>query len=459
MALPRTTPERAGIDPAAITALIHALQDCAELHSVMVLRRGAVVAEGWAKPYRPEHLRLVYSLSKTFASAAVGIAMDEGAFSPEDTLADIFPDQVDDRVGPKARTIRIRDVLSMASGHTTDRIEMVQWRSLLERRHLGEFLRHEPEGEVGVTFCYNQPCTWSATRAVHERLGIDVHSLLQERVFPQLGIDRSFWCRDADGLPWGFSGLHVTTEAIASFFQLLLDEGMRGGERLLPDSWIQEHRRKQVETDPDRPEVDWTQGYGWQVWMSRQGYRGDGAFGQLGVVLPDQDMVVVITARTEDMQAEMDAIQEHLLPGLGRPATPGSQDELDATLAGLALTPVAGEAGSGWSGRDADGRALTLTTTTSGWTCRWEVEDGTTIEFPVGHGEWRESTWSGGGRSTEVAAAAAHGPEGHTVDLVMLNSPHRATLRLPHDSDQATYVWEGPGPLGPQHPWQLAQPF
>ena len=75
----------------------------------MVLRHGRVVAEGWADPYRPEHQQLVYSLSKTYASAAVGLAVADGALSYDDRLVDLFPDQVDERVGPKARTIRVRD--------------------------------------------------------------------------------------------------------------------------------------------------------------------------------------------------------------------------------------------------------------------------------------------------------------------------------------------------------------
>ena len=158
MPLPRALPGEVDLDPAALATFVRA---CAkdpdvELHSLMVLRHGRVVAEGWADPYRPEHQQLVYSLSKTYASAAVGLAVADGALSYDDRLVDLFPDQVDERVGPKARTIRVRDVLAMGSGHTADLIEeVIGGRPALAREHLGMYLRHEPEGVVGETFTYN----------------------------------------------------------------------------------------------------------------------------------------------------------------------------------------------------------------------------------------------------------------------------------------------------------------
>lgn len=342
-------------------------------------------------------------------------------------------------------------------------ISIVNWdRPNLERKHLGAFLRHEPEGIVGETFCYNQPCTWSAARAVAERTGTDIHDLLRERVFGPLGIEHTCWARDADGHSLGFSGLHVTTEHIASFFQLLLDDGVRDGERLLPVEWVEQHRRRQVANGPEG-EDDWTQGYGWQVWIGQHGYRGDGAFGQFGLVLPDHDMVVAITSAVERMQSVLDAAWAHLLPGVDRPGDEAGQAALDGVLGSLALAPVragdedddAWEPERDWSRGDRD--RPTLAPADDGWTCTWSLGSDVALTFPVGDGRWVESRLDDGTKSLRVAASGARTEGGHVVDLVILTSPHRACLFIADDGElRGRWRLE---PLGAPLPWGLAQPF
>ena len=449
--------------PRALPGEVDLVRACAkdpdvELHSLMVLRHGRVVAEGWADPYRPEHQQLVYSLSKTYASAAVGLAVADGALSYDDRLVDLFPDQVDERVGPKARTIRVRDVLAMGSGHTADLIEeVIGGRPALAREHLGMYLRHEPEGVVGETFTYNQPCTWSAARAVRERTGQDIHDLLRERVLDPLGADGTLWARDSDGCSLDFSGLHLTTSTIAEFFQLLLDDGVRDGVRLLPQEWIEGHRRRYTSGWLDG-EADSRLGYGWQVWMGQHGYRGDGAFGQFGLVLPEQDMVVAITSACERMQSVLDAVWSELLPGVDRPVTPGGQAELTAALADMALPPAAGGPRGSWAGQDSAGRPLNLTEDAAGWRCDWDPGSGRAHSFPAGHGHWLETRLEAGDRSLRVAASAGRSPAGLVLELVFLNSPHRASLVMPGSGGTADLVWTTE-PLGTATPWHLAQPF
>ena len=112
--------------------------------------------------------------------------------------------------------------------------------------------------------------------------------------------------------------LLARTEDIAKLGLLYVQGGRCDGRELLPADWVAEATSKQV-VNPDREWIDWRQGYGFQFWMARHGYRGDGAFGQFCVVLPEQDTVVAITAATWDMQAVLDALWDHLLPGLGQP--------------------------------------------------------------------------------------------------------------------------------------------
>src|SRR5690349_8412028 len=92
--LPRTSPEQQGIDSVAIIEFVQALEATVhEIHSFMLLRHGVVVAEGWWSPYRREDPHMIYSLSKSFTSTAVGLAVNEGHFSIDDPVLSFFPDE------------------------------------------------------------------------------------------------------------------------------------------------------------------------------------------------------------------------------------------------------------------------------------------------------------------------------------------------------------------------------
>lgn len=459
MPLPRTTPANVAVDPRAIADTLTTLRETGqEVHSIMVLLHGQVIAEGWAAPWSAHLPQLVYSVSKTFTSAAVGLVMDDGLLDPDDLLVDIFPDLVDDRVRPKARQIRLRHVLAMASGHTEDMISLVDGvRPDLRRDTVGEFLRHEPEGTPGETFCYNQMCTYSAAQAVLERTGKTVHDVLRERLFPALGITTSTWSTESEGHPYGLSGLHITTEAIASFVQVLLDDGVRDGRQVLPTDWIENHRRTWVQTDPGAT-ADWRLGYGWQVWQSQHGYRVDGAFGQLGLILPEQDMVVVLTTASPDMQTTLDAVWNHLLPGVDRPGDADGQRHLDDVLAGLAQPLPTGASGGDWSGTTSTGGELTLTAQGTGWQAHWREKD-LDHTFDVGHGEWLTSTLRlDDGRTLEVAAAAARTEAGHRLELAFPQTPHRGWFDMGEADATTSFEWFQQ-PLQGRWPADLAHHF
>src|ERR1043166_157066 len=90
--LPRTTPEAQGVSSEAILEFVNTLDQIEGMHSVMVVRRGSVIAEGWWAPYDAAHNHVLYSLSKSFTSTAVGLAVTEGKMSIDDEVLKFFPD-------------------------------------------------------------------------------------------------------------------------------------------------------------------------------------------------------------------------------------------------------------------------------------------------------------------------------------------------------------------------------
>ncbi len=236
---------------------------------------------------------------------------------------------------------------------------------------------------------------------------------------------------------------------------------------MLPREWIENHRVAQVSntpaTDAD-PDSDWQQGYGWQCWIARHGYRGDGAFGQYAIIWPDKDMLIVINSAVDDMQIMINLLERHLLPGIDRAPDPSAQTELEQRLASLWLLPAEGEArpGEAWAGQDAHGGTIVLAPLPAkaagggddaAWTLTWIGEDGVHNTIPVGFGEWAISQFSWpGGRQQVAASGAWQDAEHFLVHVQCLNSPLRFDPLLGEGS--ADLTWFQP-PLGPAWPSEL----
>ena len=340
--LPRSSPSAQGVDAAGVLAFLGAVERARlDLHSFMLVRHGHVVAEAWWAPYRAEGVHLLYSLSKSFTSTAIGIAQAEGLLSVDDPVVGFFPDKVPVGASPYVTGMRVRHLLSMASGHAEDtKPALMEGGPDMVR----SFLSVPPDREPGSFFCYNQGCTYTLSAIITELTGQRLGDYLRPRLFDPLGIEQVYWQSSEEGIDLGYSGLHLATEPIAKLGQLYLREGLWEGRQLVPASYVGQARRKQVDNSQRTAGVDWQQGYGFQFWVCRHdSYRGDGAFGQFCVVVPGADAVIACTAQVQDMQAELDLFWEHLLPAVSGQAPPdlAADERLSERLHGLS-TAVAG---------------------------------------------------------------------------------------------------------------------
>jgi CubicO group peptidase (beta-lactamase class C family) len=458
--LPRSTPAAQQVDPAAVLAFVDAVDadPAIELHSLMVVRHGQVVAEGWWAPHTPERTRLLYSLSKSFTSTALGLALEEGRLGLDDTVVSHFPELDGEITDPRSRSITVRHLAAMASGHDRDLLDEVLARD--RREPVRGFLLTPPDQPPGTLFAYSQPCTYTLAAIIQRVVGMRLTEYLRPRLFDPLGIGEVGWLSWPPGREQGFSGLFARTEDVAKLGQLYLQRGRWGEDRLLPERYVERATSRQIDT-PNQDNVDWRQGYGFQFWMARHGYRGDGAFGQFCVVLPEHDAVVAITGGTEAMQAVLDHLWEHLLPGLGggRPDD-GAQQELDKRLAGLGLPPCRARPGpprwERWTGGPfpvtpgaEGGPAAPLTSVElhqAGH--RLEVtiaEAANALTFPVGAGDWLVSTPPDRHGDTIPVAASGGWLDDHTarVEVIFLESPHRMDLTCTLPARTAEAAWRG----------------
>ena len=314
--LPRALPEEVGIPSQAVSGFLEALaQSGQEIHSFMLLRHGRVAAEGWWKPYEPALPHQLYSLSKSFTSTAVGFAVTEGRLSVDDTVLSFFPEAAPKRPSANLSAMRVRHLLTMTSGHAKDTLERVHRPGT--RDWVKALLALPVDEEPGSRFVYNSGASYLLSAIVQKACGQRLLDYLTPRLFTPLGIEGATWDRCPRGVDTGGWGLWLRTEDIAKFGQLLLAKGRWEGREVIAESWVAEATKAQVGNDRPGQPPDWTQGYGYQFWRSRHGgYRGDGAFGQLCVVMPDQDAVLAMTSGAGTMQAILDAAWATLLPAM-----------------------------------------------------------------------------------------------------------------------------------------------
>ena len=339
-----STPEAEGISSQAILDFVEALESELpdQIHSLMLRRHGKVLAQGWWAPYDADAPHMLYSLSKSFTSTAIGMAVDEGLVSLDDPVISFFPGETPAEPGAYLKSMRIRDLLRMNTGHQQEpNRRMVQGESWAKA-----FLTHEVPFKPGTHFVYNSFATYMLSAIIQKVSGETLLDYLTPRLFEPLGIENPSWESDPVGINTGGWGLSITTEDISKFGQLYLQKGVWNGKQLVSESWVEEATKLQS-SNGSNPDSDWDQGYGYQFWRCRNNlYRGDGAFGQYCIVMPGQDAVLAITSGTGDMQKVMDLAWKHLLPAMQEGALPADEEAvklLDDKLNGLEISKVKGE--------------------------------------------------------------------------------------------------------------------
>lgn len=309
--IPRSVPESQGVSSAQILKFIRAANERIDtMHSFMMLRHGYVIAEAWWGPETPETPHVMWSLSKSFTSTAVGLAVEDERMTIDDPVIQFFPDSIPDNPSPELLAMRVRDLLTMSTGHETE--PKVRDKSDWIR----EFLAHPITNTPGSRFLYNTPATFMQSAILQKVTGQTTLEYLQPRLFDPLGIQNPRWDTNPQGITLGGYGLFLKTEDVAKFGQLYLQHGKWDGKQIVPEEWVAAATSKQV-SNGTNADSDWNQGYGFQFWRCRHNaFRGDGKDGQFCIVMPDQDAVVVMTAKNTKLQDQLNLVWDDLLPAI-----------------------------------------------------------------------------------------------------------------------------------------------
>lgn len=339
--LPRSAPEIQGISSAGISKFLAAITEIGqEFHSLMIIRHGHVVAEAWWEPYSSEHRMQLYSLSKSFTSTAIGLAISEGLLAVDDPIIKFFPELLPAEITENLAALEVRHLLSMSVGHAKDSILTLEASApgvLWEKT----FLSIPVEFKPGTKFLYNSGASFMLSAIIKRVTGQTAQAYLTPRLYQPLAIKNTTWGENWEGINMGASHLRMTTEDIAKFGQLYLQKGMWNGKRVVPKEWVAAASSKQIENGKN--DSSWGYGYGYQFWLNPPGgFRADGAFGQFSMVLPELDAVVAITSESISTKDTMRIVWDVLLPEMKESPLEknnAAHDQLLGELKGLKYVP------------------------------------------------------------------------------------------------------------------------
>ena len=218
----------------------------------------------------------------------------------------------------------VRHLLTMTTGHdkNTPCSQGDDW----AKNYLAQPVPHTP----GSYFYYDPMAGYMLSAIVQKVTGQSLPEYLHTRLFEPLGIKNIEWECSPQGISAGGWGLHTTTQDMARIGSLLVQNGKWEGQRILPRKWVRQMISFQTASCPrdvryeelsqsglNLYENDWIQGFGYQMWHCRSGLvRAEGSNGQLLLLFPEFDAVVMINAEAEQMESELALAYLHFAPSI-----------------------------------------------------------------------------------------------------------------------------------------------
>ena len=316
--LKRCAPERCGVSSSVISALIDELEaePRAELHSMMIVKDGKVIAECARKGYSARLAHLSHSMSKTVTGMLIGMLIDDGRLKIEDTLGSFFPEY--DK-NPAAAAVSVENLLIMSGG-----IGFSEIGSVTDSRWSETFLASEPSFNEGEKFAYNSMNSYMLMAIAHKIIerdyGLSVDGFLRQRLFSPLGITEYFWEIGPEDIEKGGWGLYLSAESWAKLGIMMLSGGLYDGKRILSEEFV----TAATSTQSITPDKTGDFNYGYQLWVARSSHEFlfNGMLGQNVLVIPKNNIVVAINSGNNELFQESPALKilrKHLSGDLEKP--------------------------------------------------------------------------------------------------------------------------------------------
>jgi CubicO group peptidase (beta-lactamase class C family) len=330
---PVSTPEEQGLNPLPLNELVKLIREGEKyprLHCLLIVRHGYLVLEEYFNGWQAEKLHTLQSVSKSFTSALVGMAIAAGKFKGvEENVLNFFPDRSDiANMDERKTSLRLKDLLTMRSG--TDYHESGPDSPHFQLNRLGTgwdkfYLDRPMLKQPGTYFLYDSGGVILLSSMLKNRTGMHADAYAESSLFRSLQIEEYFWIKNREGHPHTGGGLNLRARDTAKFGLLYLQRGRWEKEQVVPEEWVQESFRKQVDFGTKGQGVN---GYGYLWWIlapdparaGRQNIAAAMGFkAQYIFVIPEHDMVVVVNGDTRsraDQHKPIEFLYSHILPSV-----------------------------------------------------------------------------------------------------------------------------------------------
>jgi len=332
---PRSTPAEQKLNTETLNELVNLIREGSKFpqqHSLLIVRNGYLVLEEYFGGNKAESTHMLQSVSKSFTSALIGIAIEQGKIkNVEEKILDFFPDVNDIKnMDDRKTSIKLKDLLTMRSGtdyHERGADSPHYQLNKLERGWDIFYLNRPMESNPGTRFLYDSGGVILMSAILKSRTGMHADVFAEKYLFPPLGIKKSFWFRNREGHPHTGGGLNLRPLDMAKFGLLYLRKGKWEDKQVVPEWWVEESFKKHITFTGARRGT--ATGYGYLWWIQQPDPEGSGkediisargAYGQYIFIIPEHDMVVVVTGRTRgnNFYTAFDYLYSHILPAVRR---------------------------------------------------------------------------------------------------------------------------------------------
>ena len=298
-----STPREQGLDPMLVAEIYLNADELDTLYSLLIIKNGYLVAEDYFNDGSVDQKDRLQSVTKSFTSALVGIALEQGCISSVDQkMLDFFPEVADKITDPRKAQITVRNLLEMRAGYPNEEDDQALWDGLLSGYYRPRILDFPLVSDPGTRFHYsNLTSNWLGI-IVDRSCGMNLKAYAEEYLFSPLDIVPGEWGQDAEGHNNGCGDLHLSARDAAKFGLLYLNDGIYNGNQIVPSDWVDDSLQTYSVNEAFVKRVgDFRDiGYGYQWWSANAGnYHVNFAWGhggQLIVLVEDLDMVVVTTS-------------------------------------------------------------------------------------------------------------------------------------------------------------------
>lgn len=341
---PATSPESLGIPSQAILNFLQRIDtERIGMHGFLLVRHNRIAAEGYWAPWSADRKHRMYSISKSFVSLAVGMLIDEGKLTLTDRVADFFPDKVPANLHPWVAAATVRDLLIMATPHSTTSYTRD------DRDWVWTFFNLAPSHPPGTLFSYDTAATVVLNAIVEQLAGKPFLDYMRPTFLDRIGFSPDAWCiRRPEGGSWGGSGVICTLRDMAKVALTCMNGGLWGDEQLLPAEYVRAATSKQIDNA-----IRGHSGYGYQIWCEEEnGFSFRGMGSQYAFCFPDKGFLFACIADTQGAPAGSaipTVMWEELYPYLADtplPEEPSTQAALTQQIEQLAVLPLPGSISS-----------------------------------------------------------------------------------------------------------------